>query len=180
MTNDKDKDDNNIPICKNCFTSTTPLWRRDESGNVLCNACGLFLKLHGKSRPISLKSSIIKSRNRKSNNNHHHSTNDKLLNVIDSIEIKPKLANTTTLPHLSTLLDNDELPLPIIETKSTKTNTEQSDSLNELLNKQENIIKLKSRITELELVTDLYKKHIIKLDDKCKSLEQQLERLKGR
>ena len=30
----------------------------------LCNACGLFLKLHGRPRPISLKTDVIKSRNR--------------------------------------------------------------------------------------------------------------------
>ncbi|CAG59477.1 uncharacterized protein GVI51_G04213 [Nakaseomyces glabratus] len=56
---------NSAPVCKNCMTSTTPLWRRDEQGSVLCNACGLFLKLHGKPRPISLKTDVIKSRNRK-------------------------------------------------------------------------------------------------------------------
>ncbi|KFY73579.1 hypothetical protein V499_06339 [Pseudogymnoascus sp. VKM F-103] len=55
---------NSPPICQNCTTSTTPLWRRDEIGSVLCNACGLFLKLHGRPRPISLKTDVIKSRNR--------------------------------------------------------------------------------------------------------------------
>ncbi|KAG6032929.1 hypothetical protein E4U41_007087 [Claviceps citrina] len=54
----------NLPTCQNCATSTTPLWRRDEFGAVLCNACGLFLKLHGRARPISLKTDVIKSRNR--------------------------------------------------------------------------------------------------------------------
>lgn len=55
------------PVCQNCSTSTTPLWRRDELGSVLCNACGLFLKLHGRPRPISLKTDVIKSRNRVKN-----------------------------------------------------------------------------------------------------------------
>lgn len=50
--------------CSNCHTETTPLWRRDASGNALCNACGLFLKLHGVVRPLSLKTDVIKKRNR--------------------------------------------------------------------------------------------------------------------
>ncbi|KAK4516972.1 Serine/threonine-protein kinase env7 [Mucor velutinosus] len=50
--------------CHNCSTRTTPLWRRDPSGNPLCNACGLFLKLHGVVRPLSLKTDVIKKRNR--------------------------------------------------------------------------------------------------------------------
>ncbi|KAI9226874.1 MAG: hypothetical protein DHS80DRAFT_4408, partial [Piptocephalis tieghemiana] len=41
--------------CMNCSTSKTPLWRRDTSGRNLCNACGLFLRLHGRERPLSLK-----------------------------------------------------------------------------------------------------------------------------
>lgn len=52
--------------CSNCETTNTPLWRRNPNGNPLCNACGLFLKLHGKVRPLSLKTDVIKKRNRSS------------------------------------------------------------------------------------------------------------------
>lgn len=51
--------------CNNCGTTKTPLWRKDPSGNILCNACGLFLKLHGTMRPLSLKTDVIKKRNSK-------------------------------------------------------------------------------------------------------------------
>lgn len=54
----------NVMTCYNCKTTKTPLWRRDPEGNSLCNACGLFLKLHGVVRPLSLKSDVIKKRNR--------------------------------------------------------------------------------------------------------------------
>ncbi|KAM7208877.1 nitrogen catabolic enzyme regulatory protein [Naviculisporaceae sp. PSN 640] len=55
--------------CTNCFTQTTPLWRRNPEGQPLCNACGLFLKLHGVVRPLSLKTDVIKKRNRGSGTN---------------------------------------------------------------------------------------------------------------
>ncbi|WFD30674.1 Sodium- and chloride-dependent GABA transporter 1 [Malassezia sp. CBS 17886] len=51
-------------VCWNCQTTTTPLWRRDAEGNALCNACGLFQRLHGVMRPLSLKTDVIKKRNR--------------------------------------------------------------------------------------------------------------------
>ncbi|KAF8135743.1 hypothetical protein EV363DRAFT_1321497 [Boletus edulis] len=52
--------------CTNCQTTNTPLWRRDPEGQPLCNACGLFFKLHGVVRPLSLKTDVIKKRNRAS------------------------------------------------------------------------------------------------------------------
>ncbi|KAJ3130668.1 hypothetical protein HK100_007728, partial [Physocladia obscura] len=39
--------------CFNCLTSDTPVWRKDEMENPICNACGIFLKLHGYARPSS-------------------------------------------------------------------------------------------------------------------------------
>ena len=53
--------------CTNCHTQTTPLWRRNPQGLPLCNACGLFLKLHGVVRPLSLKTDVIKKRQRNTN-----------------------------------------------------------------------------------------------------------------
>lgn len=61
------KDSNRDTRCSNCHTKTTPLWRRDPAGNPLCNACGLFLKLHGVVRPLSLKTDVIKKRQRNNN-----------------------------------------------------------------------------------------------------------------
>jgi uncharacterized Zn finger protein (UPF0148 family) len=50
--------------CQNCHTTTTPLWRRDAQGHTICNACGLYYKLHGKHRPTKMKKSFIKRRKR--------------------------------------------------------------------------------------------------------------------
>ena len=65
----KSNEANGVPTtCTNCYTQTTPLWRRNPEGHPLCNACGLFLKLHGVVRPLSLKTDVIKKRNRGSGN----------------------------------------------------------------------------------------------------------------
>lgn len=64
----KDASTGASPHCTNCGTQTTPLWRRNPEGQPLCNACGLFLKLHGVVRPLSLKTDVIKKRNRAGGN----------------------------------------------------------------------------------------------------------------
>jgi hypothetical protein len=37
--------------CSNCFTTTTSTWRKDSLGYPVCNACGLYFKVHQKKRP---------------------------------------------------------------------------------------------------------------------------------
>ncbi|GAV53660.1 hypothetical protein ZYGR_0AK01620 [Zygosaccharomyces rouxii] len=336
---------NHNTVCKNCFTVTTPLWRRDENGAVLCNACGLFLKLHGRPRPISLKTDVIKSRNRKGNHSHNQNQNntppsprgtpsgdDRKRKSEDpskpkSKKVKPevkeplqvegaeitKAANTLgninrggngvnsptlsasnasrQLPHLSTLLGevgpqpqvqpmqrgNSPLPPPVSMLESARSTVSspsmlpqnpkvyQMSSINDVLSpanafpppppaqqqqqpqqlqqqpsshftevrghlsppphpqyhqpqptllpfalprvnspqpnqqqqqqqqqqqsqpvletqlrNEEEIIRLRARINELELVTDLYKRHIFELDEKCKSLQDGVDQIKQR
>lgn len=40
--------------CDNCQSKRTPLWRKIDKGKYLCNACGLYQKIHQVSRPLHL------------------------------------------------------------------------------------------------------------------------------
>ena len=51
--------------CANCNTSKTSLWRRNSQSQAVCNACGLYVKLHGKERPVQMRKDVIQSRKRK-------------------------------------------------------------------------------------------------------------------
>ncbi|XP_055699264.1 box A-binding factor isoform X2 [Phlebotomus papatasi] len=54
--------------CANCQTTTTTLWRRNHNGDPVCNACGLYYKLHNVQRPLSMKKEGVQTRKRKPKN----------------------------------------------------------------------------------------------------------------
>ncbi|XP_062497985.1 transcription factor GATA-5 isoform X2 [Pezoporus occidentalis] len=54
--------------CTNCHTTNTTLWRRNAEGEPVCNACGLYMKLHGVPRPLAMKKESIQTRKRKPKN----------------------------------------------------------------------------------------------------------------
>ncbi|KAI8839381.1 GATA zinc finger-domain-containing protein, partial [Chytriomyces cf. hyalinus JEL632] len=38
--------------CFNCATDTTPMWRRDDLGRRVCNACGVYYRMNGVNRVV--------------------------------------------------------------------------------------------------------------------------------
>ncbi|XP_070144632.1 transcription factor elt-1-like [Drosophila kikkawai] len=50
--------------CANCQTNSTPQWRRNNEGNHVCNACGLYFKYYNMNRPLSMKNEGFEKRKR--------------------------------------------------------------------------------------------------------------------
>ncbi|KAI5954946.1 GAT1 [Candida jiufengensis] len=120
---------NSTTSCTNCHTNTTPLWRRNPEGQPLCNACGLFLKLHGVVRPLSLKTDVIKKRQRGNGKN----------SVEDGDDLNPTSINdnkkpiTTTTPT-STTNGITKSRRPSFKRNKSKTKVSESLSTNFLNN----------------------------------------------
>lgn len=77
--------------CANCRTSNTTLWRRNNNGEPVCNACGLYFKLHNVNRPLSMKKEGIQTRKRKPKNHSGVSGNLPGPSGIAKTEIKSSL-----------------------------------------------------------------------------------------
>ncbi|KAM9311045.1 trans-acting T-cell-specific transcription factor GATA-3 isoform 2-T2 [Gastrophryne carolinensis] len=88
--------------CANCQTTTTTLWRRNANGDPVCNACGLYYKLHNINRPLTMKKEGIQTRNRKMS-----SKSKKSKKIHDGLEDYPKSSSfspaalTRHMPSLS-------------------------------------------------------------------------------
>lgn len=111
-----------VPViqCLNCQTTETPLWRRDPEGKPLCNACGLFINLHGTPRPAALSTGIIKRRNRGKNKER----------VTRGVKGNPLDPNNTSLQTLAASKFN--LGIPHLERRPEEIKSEcgSSDSVN--------------------------------------------------
>ncbi|KAJ7031439.1 hypothetical protein C8F04DRAFT_1110271 [Mycena alexandri] len=54
--------DYNGPECRNCGTRKTSTWRRNKAGEQVCNACGVYERMNGISRPLALRNDKIRPR----------------------------------------------------------------------------------------------------------------------
>ena len=84
-----------LQVCHNCGISKTPLWRKAGDKNYLCNACGLYLKIHSAPRPEHLKSNEIKSRRRTRRNQ----SLDQYIN--DNMDYLMQVKRTSSNPHIA-------------------------------------------------------------------------------
>lgn len=92
-----------ITICANCETTTTPLWRRDAGGRTICNACGLYYKLHLVHRPATMMRTVIKRRKRCSANEKaaQEKSNQRRRSTVAEIEEEADVINISRRRSLS-------------------------------------------------------------------------------
>ncbi|KAI7689988.1 hypothetical protein SSS_01102 [Sarcoptes scabiei] len=64
-------------ICSNCGVTQSSEWRRNVRGQIVCNACGLYYKLHNRDRPIHMRRDFIAHRKRTPNVNYSKNKNKK-------------------------------------------------------------------------------------------------------
>ncbi|KAI9272380.1 hypothetical protein EDC94DRAFT_258512 [Helicostylum pulchrum] len=105
--------------CANCHQTQTPLWRKNERGEPVCNACGLYAKLHHRDRPAEMRKTTIQRRRRDWNSSEEEEDEDmeeqlELMEEVCSPESSTTVATTEpcTPPTLS--------PLAGLETEDTR------------------------------------------------------------
>jgi transcription elongation factor Elf1 len=62
---DENGENASVSRCSNCNTAKTVAWRRDQDGKLVCNACGLYYRLHRTNRPVHMRKDFIQQRSRR-------------------------------------------------------------------------------------------------------------------
>ncbi|XP_051985656.1 endothelial transcription factor GATA-2b [Xyrauchen texanus] len=94
--------------CANCQTGTTTLWRRNVNGEPVCNACGLYYKLHNVNRPITMKKDGIQTRNRKMSSKPKKRRVENFPQCDSCVQDKP-----STFTHMATMSHSFNMTPPI-------------------------------------------------------------------
>lgn len=84
--------------CSHCFSESTPMWRQGPRGELLCNACGLYNKLHGSQRQPH--ANRLKDRQVQVNNTR----------LFMNAQNSPISAHATSRADYSSRAANDEIP----------------------------------------------------------------------
>ncbi|XP_001951486.1 uncharacterized protein LOC100167435 isoform X3 [Acyrthosiphon pisum] len=112
-------------MCSNCGTTCSTIWRRLNEDPV-CNACGLYYKLHGKIRPPTMRRDTIHTRQRRkrSDNGMDISMNKKKIKIKKTEETKleedcyeveqPPSPNSAAVQTIIEEPVQDETPLNLV------------------------------------------------------------------
>ncbi|EDX12741.1 GD19064 [Drosophila simulans] len=93
--------------CSNCHTTHTSLWRRNPAGEPVCNACGLYYKLHSVPRPLTMKKDTIQKRKRKPKGTKSEKSKSKSKNALNAIMESGSLA--TSCHNVGVGLDSSQM-----------------------------------------------------------------------
>lgn len=108
--------------CANCHQTQTPLWRKNERGEPVCNACGLYAKLHNRDRPAEMRKTTIQRRRRDWNAEEdedleHVSEDEQVTPSEDSLMTPVSPSNETSC---TPALSPSNSPLAGLETEDTR------------------------------------------------------------
>ncbi|CAD5220104.1 unnamed protein product [Bursaphelenchus okinawaensis] len=107
------ENNSNTSQCSNCATTVTTAWRRDAEGRLVCNACGLYYRLHKTNRPVSMRKDAIQQRFRRKNKDDSSTNspmdNNQSFNFNGSSELISQLNNSVG-QLIDQIQDSDEKP----------------------------------------------------------------------